>query len=79
MCGGLPFGEEAEDPQEVCEEILNKSLRFPAFLKDVQSRKMMTQLINRLPEIRLGSSYAALKSHPWFDGFDWVTFILNGL
>jgi len=32
----------------------------------------MEQLINRTPEIRIGQSYATLKSHPWFDDFSWV-------
>ena len=72
MCGGLPFGETAEDTQAVCEEILKQPLKFPSFMKDAMSRKLMTQLINRTPEARLGSSYAALKTHPWFDDFDWV-------
>ena len=77
MCGGLPFGNDAEDPQEVCEAILTKPLRFPSFVKDLESRKIMTQLINKQPEVRLGGSYAALKAHPWFENFDWVTNILN--
>ncbi len=72
MCGALPFGEEAEDPQEVCEEILSKPLKIPAWLKDPQTRKMIAQLINKLPDIRLGSSYASLKANAWFEGFDWV-------
>ena len=72
ICGGLPFGEGADDPQEVCEAILAHHIKFPSFLKDVQSKKLMLQLINKTPEVRLGGSFAALKSHAWFNGFDWV-------
>ena len=25
----------------------------------------------KIPELRLGGNYAALKAHPWFDQFDW--------
>lgn len=63
MCGTLPFGEDLEDPYEIYEEITNKSLVFPSFLKDRKAKKLMEQLINRTPEIRLGQSFASLKSH----------------
>jgi hypothetical protein len=26
--------------------------------------------------MRLGSSFAGLKSDPWFEGFDWVAFLI---
>ena len=29
-------------------------------------------MVNKVPEIRLGGSYAALKGNPWFDTLDWV-------
>jgi cGMP-dependent protein kinase len=32
----------------------------------------MDQLLSKTPELRLGSSYAALKGNQWFDHFDWV-------
>ena len=72
MCGSLPFGESSEDPQEVCEEILTKAVKFTSYCRDKNARKFMNQLINRVPEVRLGSSYASLKAHPWFENFDWV-------
>lgn len=28
-------------------------------------------MLSKVPELRLGGSYAALKAHPWFDNFDW--------
>lgn len=28
--------------------------------------------MNKIPEVRLGGSYSALKSHAWFKDFDWV-------
>jgi cGMP-dependent protein kinase len=41
MCGTLPFGEDLEDPYEIYEEIANKSLAFPNFLKDRKAKKIM--------------------------------------
>jgi len=71
MCGMVPFGEEAEDPYEIYEEIITKPIKYPSFLKDKKARRLMDQLINKIPDLRLGGSYAALKAHPWFENFDW--------
>jgi cGMP-dependent protein kinase len=46
-------------------------LKFPNFFKDRKARKLIEQLFNLVPEQRIGGSYAGLKSHPWFDNFDW--------
>lgn len=72
MCGMVPFGEEAEDPYEIYEEIIKKPLAYPNYVKDKNAKKLMEQLLNKIPEIRLGSSYAALKANVWFSTFDWV-------
>jgi len=31
----------------------------------------MEQLLSKIPEARLGASFAALKGCPFFDHFDW--------
>ena len=36
------------------------------------AKKVILQLLNKTPEMRLGGSYAALKANKWFDKFDWV-------
>ena len=72
MCGMVPFGEEAEDPYEIYEEIIKTELTYPNYLKDKKAKKLMDQLLNKVPEIRLGGSYAALKANAWFENFDWV-------
>ena len=41
MCGKVPFGEEAEDPYEIYEEIFNTKLSYPAFCKDRKAKKFM--------------------------------------
>ncbi len=72
LCGMLPFGEEVQDPYEIHEEIMNMPLKFPCFLNDINAKRLMEQLLNKVAEVRLGRSFAALKAHPWFDNFDWV-------
>mmetsp|Transcript_110847 Transcript_110847/g.155564 ORF Transcript_110847/g.155564 Transcript_110847/m.155564 type:complete len:197 (+) Transcript_110847:69-659(+) len=71
MCGMVPFGEEAEDPYEIYEDIITKPMKFPKYLKDKKAQRLMEQLINKVAEVRLGGSFAALKANPWFNTFDW--------
>mmetsp|Transcript_16558 Transcript_16558/g.14364 ORF Transcript_16558/g.14364 Transcript_16558/m.14364 type:complete len:190 (+) Transcript_16558:1833-2402(+) len=71
MCGMVPFGEEAEDPYEIYEEIITKPIKYPSYLKDKKAKRLMDQLINKVAEVRLGGSFAALKANPWFENFDW--------
>ena len=73
LCGVLPFGEDADDPYEIHDEIMNLQLKYPNFVRDSKARRMMNQLLSKVAETRLGSSFASLKAHPWFDDFDWVS------
>lgn len=77
MCGMVPFGEEAEDPYEIYEEIIKKDITYPNYLKDKKAKKLMDQLLSRVPEVRLGGSYSSLKGNPWFENFDWVIYNYN--
>ena len=72
MSGFVPFGEEAEDPYDIYQEIISSPLKYPSYFKDKLAQKLIEQLLNKVPEARLGGSYAALKAHKWFDKFDWV-------
>jgi cGMP-dependent protein kinase len=70
ICGGsvrfnifVTFLKEAEDPYEIYEEIAKKPLTYPSFLKDRKAKKLMDQILNKTPEIRVGGSYAALKAN----------------
>ncbi|KAM3140588.1 hypothetical protein pb186bvf_007400 [Paramecium bursaria] len=71
MCGGLPYADQLDDPYEIYEEIMNTQLGFPNYFKDRIAKKLIGQLLSKQPESRLGSSYASLKAHQWFDDFDW--------
>lgn len=73
MCGMVPYGEDATDPYEIYEEIVKQTLNFPNYVKDKLAKNLMVQLLNKIPELRLGSSFAALKANVWFNNFDWVS------
>lgn len=59
------------DPYDIYEEIIKQNLTYPNYLKDKKAKKLITQLLDKVPEIRLGESYDALKAHAWFENFDW--------
>ena len=77
MCGYLPFGNGCYDPYEIYEEIAKKEVKFPGSLKDIHAKRLMNQLLSKIPEVRLGGSFMNLKSDPWFSSFDWVIFTEN--
>ena len=33
LCGGVPFGEEEEDPYTIYEKVLEHKLKYPAFME----------------------------------------------
>jgi len=73
MCGMVPFGEEEEDPYNIYKIIMQSDkIDYPNYFKDKGAKKLIEQFLSRIPEVRLGSSYASLKNHVWFQGFDWV-------
>ena len=72
LCGQVPFGEEEEDPYEIYERILDMELEYVNVdLTNFPAKQCIEQLLNKLPEMRSGGSYEALKKHEWFQGFDW--------
>ncbi|CAD8190052.1 unnamed protein product [Paramecium octaurelia] len=79
ICGGLPFGEEAEDPFEIYKEIIKKPISYPHFMSDKSAKPFIEQLMNKIPEVRLGGSYTTLKSHAWFKDFDWEKLLTKSL
>ncbi|CAD8135411.1 unnamed protein product [Paramecium pentaurelia] len=71
LCGLLPYGENFDNPYEIYEDIINSELKFPKRFSDESARRYIEQLLSKQPALRLGTSYANLKSHPWFDDFNW--------
>ena len=72
LCGGVPFGEELEDPYMIYEKILERRLVYPSFVDSkMPSKPIIEQLLNKNPVLRNGGSAENLKGHKWFQGVSW--------
>ena len=73
ICGGVPFGEEDEDPFVIYEKILHESIRYPASLpKGNLTRQFIDTLLNKNPALRCVGGIAKLKEQKYFFQFEWV-------
>jgi cGMP-dependent protein kinase len=73
ICGGVPFGEEEEDPFAIYDKILHETLRYPASLpKGNHTRMFIEALLNKNPAVRSIGGIPKLKEQKWFFQFDWV-------
>jgi cGMP-dependent protein kinase len=79
MAGFVPFGEDAEDPLQIYQEIIKNTLKFPKHMKDQTINSFISLLLNKNPETRLGGSFANLKKNPVFSGIEWVPIILYSM
>ena len=78
ICGGVPFGEEEEEPIKIYEKILAHQLQYPNFVDPrIPAKAMIEQLLSKNPALRTGGTIENLLKHPWFLGFDWVSFTLG--
>lgn len=74
ICGPLPFGHDTDDQLELFREILEAPLQFPHHMSDASAVNVISGLLERTPELRLGSSTHGAKEiqqHPYFQDFDW--------
>lgn len=49
-------------------------MKFPPFFQEDENQipiSFIKKLLNRFPEGRMDGSYASLKSHKFFEDFDW--------
>lgn len=76
VCGGLPFGEEKEDPFEIYNEIIRNSLVYNSHISDKSAALFIGLLLHKTPQFRMNGGYESLKSNEWFNDFNWV---LNSL
>ena len=73
ICGGVPFGEDEDDPYSIYEKVLEHRLVYPHFVDPrFPARPIIEQLLNQNPAMRTGGSIDNLKAHKWFKEFDWV-------
>eukprot|EP00931_Biecheleriopsis_adriatica_P088654 TRINITY_DN62924_c0_g1_i1.p1 TRINITY_DN62924_c0_g1~~TRINITY_DN62924_c0_g1_i1.p1 ORF type:complete len:454 (+),score=104.69 TRINITY_DN62924_c0_g1_i1:82-1443(+) len=75
LVGPLPFGNQADDQLEVFLSILDAPLEFPSDFNDKEAISILSGLLQRLPEARVGSSTRGsqeLQEHAFFVDFDWT-------
>lgn len=70
LCGGVPFGENAEDPMEVYSAIVRSKLSFPNYCKDKEFKQLMIHMLTKNPSNRL-AKINQIKNHVWFSDFNW--------
>ena len=70
ICGGVPFGESADEPMDVYLAIINDQMNFPNFCKDNDFKLLMKQMLTKNPISRL-NKISQVKNHVWFNGFSW--------
>eukprot|EP00421_Protoceratium_reticulatum_P018552 CAMPEP_0168393496 /NCGR_PEP_ID=MMETSP0228-20121227/19048_1 /TAXON_ID=133427 /ORGANISM="Protoceratium reticulatum, Strain CCCM 535 (=CCMP 1889)" /LENGTH=932 /DNA_ID=CAMNT_0008406879 /DNA_START=71 /DNA_END=2869 /DNA_ORIENTATION=- len=74
IVGPLPFGRETEDQLDLFREILEAPLQFPNYVTDETAISIISGLLERTPELRLGASKRGakeIKDVPYFAGFNW--------
>ncbi|CAG9323131.1 PKG_22 [Blepharisma stoltei] len=72
LCGGVPFGEDLDDPYAIYEKVLERKLAYPSFVsRNMPAKPIIEQLLSKQPAMRTGGSIDNLKNHPWFQGFNW--------
>lgn len=74
VCGGLPFGEGAEEPMEVYKTVVHGNLKFPAFCKDKEFIDLIKKMLIKSPLARL-CNLTQIKSHPYFKNFSFDSLI----
>ena len=70
LCGGLPFGEDLDDPMEIYRAVSNDNLVFPTFVNDEKFMKLMRKMLNKDPTKRLWK-FKQIKESTYFEDFDW--------
>ena len=72
LCGNLPFGDDLDDPLQVYECVVRRQVVFPKYLKlTPEVKSLIDQLFSKNAMQRTGGSVEILRTHPWFQKFDW--------
>ena len=78
VCGGVPFGEGAEDPMEVYKIVIHGSLKFPNFVKDKEFIDIVKKMLVKSPMARL-NNLTQIKAHSYFKNFNFESLINFGI
>jgi len=69
VCGYLPFGDDLDDPTEVCMAVVKGKLALPKGFSDIHAKALMQGLLIHQPKKRLGAGmdgYEQIKVHSFF-------------
>lgn len=69
VCGRVPFGPDAEDEHELLGSILEDELVFPGRFNDTQGKKLISGMLEKQPEKRIGcgvNGWEDVKAHKFF-------------
>lgn len=70
LCGGVPFGEDEEDPYYIYEKVLEHNIVYPWEMQlDSNVKLLIEQLLSVNPVLR--GNCLTVKEHPWFAGTNW--------
>jgi cGMP-dependent protein kinase len=69
-CGGLPFGEDYDNPMDVYRAVAKEELIFPKFVKDQDFISLITKMLRKNPTSRLWK-FKQIKEEKYFSNFDW--------
>lgn len=50
---------------------MKEPVKYPSFFTDVKTKKLIEQLLNKLPEMRMPKGFPSLKANEYFDGLNW--------
>jgi cGMP-dependent protein kinase len=72
LCGGVPFGEDEDDPFKIYEKILRENLRWPSSIARASKVREFVELLLSKNEALRNSGVPQLRKHKWLIGFEWV-------
>jgi len=79
VVGPLPFGKNTEDQLELFREVLEARLEFPAYVTDDTAISLISGLLERAPDLRMGSNSSKgakeIQEHRYFFSFEWQSLL----
>ena len=73
LCGGVPFGEDEDDPFKIYEKILRENLRWPSNIARASKVREFVEILLSKNEALRNSGVSSMRKHKWLAGFEWVT------
>lgn len=69
VCGFVPFGEDEEDPYKIYTKILERVLKYPAYISSNRAKPIIEKMLDNNPAMR--GNITSLKEQQWFIGVSW--------